>query len=239
MFTTDGAVPSLLRRARRDRRRAADRVRARRGPDARAADGDDRPGDVPRPRRGAGRDRARARARRSTCCRRSGSGGRSACSSTGEVVARDGRLIVPTAGRSTGPPGPGSSRRDAEAFAPLTGDAARRALRERRDQPARRPRGRAGRRPGRARRPRRLVGHEGRRRELPATSTGFATTATTSLELLVLGTRPGRDGPRGGAGRRDGRRLRVRRRLVGAAGDRRADRGRRLRHERCDRARAD
>ena len=52
-------------------------------------------------------------------------------------------------------------------FAPLTGDAARRALRERRDQPPRRPRGGAGRCPRRARRPRRHLGGQGRGRALP------------------------------------------------------------------------
>ena len=143
MFTTDGADAVVLRRARRDRRRAADRVRARRRADARAADGDDRPGDVPRPRRGARRDRAGARARRSTCCRRSASGGR-------RPSRRRARSSRATGGSTAAlpelrwPPGYGPRRRPTRGlFAPLTGIAARRPLRERGDQPPRRPRGRA------------------------------------------------------------------------------------------------
>ena len=147
----------------------------------------------------------------------------------GEVVARDGALVAALPDVDW-PAGPGLVAPDAEAVRAADRHAAGRALRVRGDQPARRPRGGAGRRPGRARR---AATARGPRRASSSNFLdvdGFATTATTSLELLVLGTRSGRDGPRGGAGGRDGRRLRVRRRLVGAAGDRRADLGRRLRH---------
>ena len=83
----------------------------------------------------------------------------------GEIVARDGALAR----------GPARDRLAARAAARRARRAvhaadrrpARRALRERGDQPPRRPRGAPGRPPGRARRPRRDVDHPGRDRELP------------------------------------------------------------------------
>ena len=63
------------------------------------------------------------------------------------------------------------------------------ALRERRDQPPRRPRGAARRPPGRARRPRRHVDHPGRDRELPRHAR-VRDHRDHVLELLVLGTDP-------------------------------------------------
>ena len=187
MFTTDGADAVVLRRARRDRRRAADRDRARRGPDARAADGDDRPGDVPRARRGAGRDRAGARGDASTCCPRSGSGGRRPSTSGGEVVARDGRLVA--ARRRCRGPRARAGGAGAGLFAPLTGT-----------QPvARYESAVINRRVDREVAPGDvhavLVGRDGSwaakgvvERFLDVD--GFATTATTSLELLVVGRDP-------------------------------------------------
>ena len=106
----------------------------------------------------------------------------------GREVARDGRLIVPDAGDRLARR-PEARRAAAGRVRAAHRDPARRALRERRDQPA--PGQGRARDAGRARRPRRLVDHEGRRREPPARAwPGFATTATTSLELLVLGTDP-------------------------------------------------
>ena len=183
MFTTDGAMPSLLRRARRDRRRAADRDRA--AASSRCARCRWRRSTR---RRSCGSTRSWAgsrpgAARRSTSCPRSASGGRSACSSTGAGSRATAALVCrrPTI---DWPAGPGLVAPPPSAFAPLTGmqpvaryESAvinRRVDREVRTET-----------PGRARRPRRLVGHEGRRRELPAGVDGFATTATTSLELLV------------------------------------------------------
>ncbi len=117
----------------------------------------------------------------------------------GREVARDGRLIValpeidwPAARLPlVAPPLP--TRVHAAHRHP-----AGRALRERRDQPARHD--------SDAHRPQAaLVARDGSwitqgmiENLLPDVA-GFATTATTSLELLVLGTRPGGDGPRGGA----------------------------------------
>ena len=134
MFTTDGAMPSLLRRARRDRRRAADRHR--RGVDPMRAlqmatidpatflGLDEELGGIAPGRhatlnvlpeigewRPGARVRRRARSSRAT--------------------ARS----PPRSRRSTGPPARGSSRRRPRPFAPLTGIAARRPLRERGDQP--------------------------------------------------------------------------------------------------------
>ena len=102
--------PELLRRARHDRRLPADRDRGRRGPDAGAADGDDRPGDVPRARRGARRRRARAPrdAGRAARDRRVATGARARRRRGGRARrrARPGRSR-----RSTGPPGRRWSRR--------------------------------------------------------------------------------------------------------------------------------
>ena len=155
----------------------------------------------------------------------------------GEIVARDGAL-------RRGPARDRLAARAARSTAPRDVHAAHRqpaggALRERGDQPPRRPRGAADRPPGRARRPRRDVDHAGRDRELPRHARASPPPRRRRLELLVLGTDPAAMARAARQGRRDGRRLRLRRRLVGAAGDRRPDRARRLRARARDRARAD
>ena len=86
----------------------------------------------------------------------------------GRVVARDGRLIRPRRSRLAGRAATRSPRPSrAEPVRAADRDRAGRALRERGDQPALGPRGRAGTPAGRARRPRRLLDHQGRGRELP------------------------------------------------------------------------
>ena len=164
MLTTDGAVPSLLRRARRDRRRAADR--AERGVDPMRALQmatidpatflllDEELGGI-------------APGRRATfnVLPEIGEWRPERVFVDGREVARDGRLTVPTPDIDW-PAGPGLVAPPPEAFAPLTGiqPVARyesAVINRRHDSDVARD-------PGGARRPRRLVDHQGRRREPPA-----------------------------------------------------------------------
>ena len=104
----------------------------------------------------------------------------------GEIVARDGALDAPPA-TCAGRPGRGSSRRRVRA---ADRRPARRALRERGHQPPRRPRGAADAicRPCWSAATGRWITQGVIENFLD--TPGFATTATTSLELLVLGTDP-------------------------------------------------